>query len=345
MAKAKPKAERQHQMTQEELAEFSACSPVQGAAGFIRFCQKHVKIECKLTKTIIPFVLYDCQRDLAGKLVLGLWLIVLKARQLGITWLVSAYVVWRMTYDRFFSAVIVNQSKTYAQDFIGKKCKLIWENLPPFLRHQLRADTLTRLEFGDGQPDGHKAESNAVAGNSNAACSWTVVLAVYDEGARIADLQPARDAIEPALANVKGQAVIVSTSLGPSGDFYRYWKKAVKAEKARKVEEERTGEPVPHQPRVLVPIFYPWDAHPDRDEAWYAAEKAAHAEDPLYMPQNFPRTPDEAFMAAGCTRPVTSTSLPSARPAPSASGRSTTDRVLLRSSVSGCTTSRATSPG
>ena len=67
MAKAKPKAERQHQMTQEELAEFSACSPVQGAAGFIRFCQKHVKIECKLTKTIIPFVLYDCQRDhLAG---------------------------------------------------------------------------------------------------------------------------------------------------------------------------------------------------------------------------------------------------------------------------------------
>ncbi len=262
-------------MTEHDLIE---CSPLHGLGGFRRFCELYAKIEDKEHGQLIPFELWPFQVDPARRMIDGEWLILLKARQLGLTWLTMAYAVWRMVFVPLYTVVLVCQKETYAKKTLSTKWDVLYRNLPEELRGGTRAkksDSSTLIELHNG------AQIHAVAGNQDAGRSDTINLVVMDECARIDEAEACYQGASPGLKNAKGQCVLISSSAGPRGWFYRRWGQAEKG-------QGRFGG-----------IFIPWHEHPERDQAWYDVEAAENAGDPNYMRQEFPASPEEAFEASG----------------------------------------------
>lgn len=283
--------EAEYFVTAEDLDEISRCSPEYRPDGsldadvtlerFLHWLTTWVKIEDKDTGEEFPFEPWDCQVQIARALLAGKSIIVLKARQLGITWIVAAWVLYCMTFIRFFNAIVVNQDKIYAQDFASDKVKFMYDRLPRFLRLPIRAESKQKLSLGSDGADSMKTELVAVASNRKAGRSKSAKGIVFDEAAFQDWFREAVQGAEPTLKNTNGQLVIVSTSDGPKGEFFR---------RCRSAMEGRSG---------LEFFFFPWNAHPDRDTEWYQREKEEHVDDPLYMQREFPATPKEAFEAAG----------------------------------------------
>lgn len=288
-----------HQTTQAESEEILACSPAHGALGFVRFCEKHVLIKDKATGRPIPFKLWPGQRDLAELLVSGRWVLILKARQLGITWLVSVYCFWRMYYTPYYTAVVVNQGLVWAEEFVGDKTKFIYDHLPPYFRHPIYHDTKTRLQFGTGGKGSHDSMLRAVAGSEHSARSITGNLCIFDEAAYIENFRQTLRAAEPTLANTGGQTVVLSSSNGPVGLFYELCTTAMEKGPTEGVETHFKDAMVYRGRGKYTMVFLPWNAHPDRTQVWYDQERVDHREDPDYMRREFPRTPEEAFEASG----------------------------------------------
>lgn len=257
--------------------ELLRCSPLFGFHGFARFCRLCLKIEDKGLGRSIPFSLWPSQLPIAEQLVVGEWLIVLKARQVGLTWLVVAYALWRMLYTPLFTVVVVAQKEEYATKILATKFNHLYRKLPAPFRQGARAkvkDDASLIRLANG------AEIHAVAGTEDAGRSDTINLVILDECARIKEAAKCFQGAGPGLDNAKGQCVLITSSRGPQGWFYDQWQ-AADAGATR-----------------FRHVFLPWDAHPQRDTAWYEREQGEHASDPNYMRQEFPASVEEAFEAA-----------------------------------------------
>src|SRR5258708_31346272 len=87
---------------------------------FDYFCWRHVFVEDANTRASALFKFWPCQRQAAKMLVAGEWLCILKPRRIGMTWLLAAYAVWKVTFFKRKTVVIVNQDKVYAADFLDR---------------------------------------------------------------------------------------------------------------------------------------------------------------------------------------------------------------------------------
>ena len=61
---------------------------------FLYFLDNYCWIEDKAAGEAIPFDLWPAQRNIIPKFISSRLLIILKARQLGLTWLTAAYCLW-----------------------------------------------------------------------------------------------------------------------------------------------------------------------------------------------------------------------------------------------------------
>jgi len=248
---------------------------LEAAKSFDVFCDKYVWIQDKRTRRAIQFDRFPCQRRVSTHLAEGKWLVCLKARQLGITWLSAAYCLWRLIFHRMFSSCVIAQNRKYAQDFV-RRVKFMYMRLPEFLKIRLAADT--KYEFALDHGPGDESELRVIAGGDTAGRSLTADLIVFDEQARIPGCKETREACEPSLEVAGGQSVVISTSAGPYGDFYELY-----------VGAPENG---------YEPVFLKWSERPGRDEEWYTKIAAKHLDNPLFMPREYPDSPAEAFLYA-----------------------------------------------
>src|SRR3990172_9246702 len=86
------RAHEERILSPEKAAEYWACHPKHGAAGFERFCDQHILIWDRELARDIKMDLFDSQRTISGDLTAGTWLVLLKGRQLGLTVLLAAFV-------------------------------------------------------------------------------------------------------------------------------------------------------------------------------------------------------------------------------------------------------------
>lgn len=242
-------------------------------ADFVYWCEQYVWVEDKDSHDAIRLQLYDCQKRVAEHLVAKDWLWILKARRLGLTWLLAAYSVWLISSHDNRTIVVLNQTKEYAQDFLDR-CRFIQDRLPLWQQTRRVADSKTRIDFDRG------GWIRSVACTKRSIHSVAADLVIFDEAAYMDLLNSARMAAQPAVEIGHGQIVGISTSAGPSGDFYDVWDAA------------STGK------NKYKPIFLHWREHPKRDDAWYEKEKTENAADPLYMKRQYPATAEEAFESA-----------------------------------------------
>jgi hypothetical protein len=193
-----------------------------------------------------------------------------KARQLGYSWLIAAFVLWVITFRDGAKVLVISMGQREAKDLVSK-VRFIHDNLPSFLRLAYK-----RANEEDIELEGSRGAVKVLPSTPNAGSGYTASVVVTDEWAKHPFAGANFAAFRPAVAD-GGQHIAISTGNGPTGMFAEYFK------------DETNG---------YVRRFNGWDARPDRDAAWYAREKAAYGSDARGLDrflQENPSSPEEMF--------------------------------------------------
>ncbi len=269
-----------------------------GVDGFEMFCEHFVEVEDK--QTLLgrsPLKLFEGQKKVAPDLVSGRWLCILKGRQLGITTLIAAYVLWCVVFRSYCKVCVVFQEKTYAEDFVAT-IRDIWTGLPWWLRPTITTDNLQRLVFAgvDWMGNEYRSEIRALVGSEKTGRSMTGDIVIIDEASRVAGLDKTLQAVLPVIEVAGGQVVLLSSSAGPQGVFHGMWMDTF----GEYGENVATHEAL--ELAVVKPIFLHWSGRPGRDQIWYEREKIRLTKlgGAIAIKQEHPNNPQEAWeYAAG----------------------------------------------
>jgi hypothetical protein len=82
----------------------------------------------------LPFELWPAQRWVLAQLGLQRLLVVLKARQLGMTWLILGYALWLMLFRAVATVGIFSRTEDDATELLDFRLKGMYARLPAFLR-------------------------------------------------------------------------------------------------------------------------------------------------------------------------------------------------------------------
>jgi terminase large subunit-like protein len=224
--------------------------------------------------------------------VLDEWLahplnLVLKARQIGITWLGSGYALWKLLTKPGTRALIVSINEDEAVKVVNRLFDM-FNSLPRHLQFEAKITKPTRdarpttlIEFTF--PDGRISSVVGLPSTRRAGHGEVGTLVLLDEYSRHEYARDSWKAMFPVADN-GGQILVISTANG--------------------VSNEQTGEGnyfhhlfVNAEDLGIHAQFLPWSLHPDRDEYWYThVAKALPAYD---RAEQFPRSPEDAFINTG----------------------------------------------
>ncbi len=223
--------------------------------------------------SIIPFRLWQAQRDTLIALQESPQLIILKARQLGITWLILAYALWLCIWHGNKTVIVISKDQDAANETIRRISGMFARlaNKPS----ELAIDNVGEIGWSNG------SRVKAFASSSDAGSSFTGSLLILDELAKNRNADDIYTAAKPTIDD-GGAVVILSTAKGRDNLFHRLWDKA------------QAGL------NNLRAIFIAWDARPGRDDAWYE-RTAADAVSLAHHRQEYPATADEAFQSLADT--------------------------------------------
>lgn len=218
--------------------------------------------------------------------------LILKARQLGISWCADGYALWLCTANYGQSVMILSQGQRESKEEM-RRIRFMHERLPPELRRKTGGqssdshtpDTTEQLEFPEMD-----SRIISLPSTEHAGTSFTATLAIIHELAKISTAATLIPAITPTMAD-GGRMFIVSTAFGFSGTFYEYWQE----EGLRWHPGQIVGDKGSRG--SFRPVFIPWHARPGRDQAWYNATKAGIKKESM-MKQEYPSSPDEAFQGS-----------------------------------------------
>jgi len=205
---------------------------------------------CKIPhpdKGLIPFKTYDFQAQLVEDLALHRFIVVLKARQLGISTITAAYIAWLTLFHRDKSVLVVATKLTTAANLV-KKVKIILKHLPSWIRiADLSVDNKNSIELDNG------SQVKASSTSGDAGRSEALSLLVVDEAAHIDGLDELWTGLYPTIST-GGRCIAISTPSGVGDWFHETYVRA------------QSGE------NEFFPIDLKWDVHPDRDQEWFNVE-------------------------------------------------------------------------
>jgi hypothetical protein len=232
-------------------AELVAC-----AASPHYFLSRHARIYDPDRRDWIPFALWPAQEAVLAQVRREQLSVVLKARQLGLTWLCLGYGLWEMVFRPPARFLCFSRRETDAAYLLGpERLRGMLDRLPGWLLPAMAAaptnDAAHSLFLANGST-GH-------AFPCNAGDSYTATFALLDEFDLLSDPEQARllGAVKPTIDH-GGKMVLLSRSDKgrPESPFKRIYREA------------REGRSAWH------PAFLPWHARPGRDAAWHEAQRA-----------------------------------------------------------------------
>jgi hypothetical protein len=253
------------------------------------FINDLVKIEDRdKPGVVIDFILWDEQEDVLELMEEKRRLIVLKARQLGLTWEALAFSVWKLLFNKGFSVNTVSQTEGDSKELV-RRVGFILRHLPNWLVVNERAEEEDKQENITGItykqqtlsininfPDGEPSVFKGFTSSPGAARSFTANIIILDEWAFHPDAKAIWDAAYPTINRPTGGKVI-GISTGERGTFFEeMWNNA------------KAGR------NSFTPIFLPWDVDPRRDREWYEQTKK---DMPHTYRREYPSTPSDAFSA------------------------------------------------
>jgi hypothetical protein len=226
------------------------------------------------------FDLWPAQVDALARFERHPLTIVLKARQLGFSWLCVGWALWLMLFQPAATVLLFSQRDTEAIHLLSFRLAGMLGRLPGYLQSALIVDNAHELRLANG--------STALAFPTTGGRSYTATLAIVDEADHTSDLDGLLNAVKPTI-DAGGRLILLSTAdkSRPESAFKRIFRAA------------QVGENGYH------PVFLPWSARPGRTPEWYELQKAdvlarTAALDDLH--QEYPATPIEALAARALDR-------------------------------------------
>ena len=214
--------------------------------------------------------------------------LILKARQLGITLLACAYVLWLLLYRPGSNSVAYSYEEGEAKKLVQATWAM-YQSLPLILKRHVDVITPSRSEepaewIKFKHPDGRISGFQALPATKKHGHGTRVTFAIMDEVARQDYARDIYTAINPATTRGRAKLVMISTANGVSnletgeGNYF-HWLWHTRKDKG------------------LEYRFLPWNLEPTRGEEWYAAE--AMKLDEVERNQQYPLNENDAFRLSG----------------------------------------------
>lgn len=289
----------------------------------LQYIQRFLKIVDKSGKTI-PFILNQPQQRLYG-VIREQWkagkpvrVIILKARQMGFSTLVEAIIFWLAATARFVRCLIVAHTEEATNNLFQMSLRF-YENLPDVLKPLQQASNAKELVFDrpsrykGGRPGLGSRIRCATAGGKGIGRSSTVKAMHLSEFAFWpGDKRKTLVGLLQTVPDEPGTLVVIESTANGYDEFKKLWDKAV--------EDLRAGR------EGFIPVFFAWfemrsyrrkvpkdfQRTPEEEElaatfglddkqlAWrrWCIDANCGGDVELFH-QEYPSTPDEAFISTG----------------------------------------------
>ena len=250
------------------------------------FIEKFVKIEDRdAIELAVPFTLWPKQVDALKSIMENRLNIVLKARQLGLTWLALAYALWHMVHQPGYAVVAMSKREEDSKE-LTRRIGFILKYLPPtMIREKKTAGKwngptweATTLVVTITHPGKEPSVFNSLTAAQDSGRSLTASLVILDEWAFQQWAREIWNSAYPTINRPTGGQVIGLSTAKRLTLFEEIWRKATQGVNS------------------FSRVFLPWNTDPRRTQEWYEqtrkdlGEQATNAE--------YPNTPEEAFSAS-----------------------------------------------
>ena len=229
----------EHAYTEDEVKEFIRCQ--KNPAYFI---ENYVNI-VSIDEGLVPFKLYDFQKEMVGTFHSNRFTICKLPRQSGKSTTIISYLIHYVIFNDAVNVAILANKAATARDLLGR-FQLAYEHLPEWMQQGVMNWNKGSLELENG--------SKIIAASTSASAvrggSYNIIF--LDEFAFIPSniAEQFFSSVYPTItAGQTSKVIIVSTPHGMNM-FYKMWTEAV------------------NEKSEFVPIEVHWTEVPGRDEAW-----------------------------------------------------------------------------
>lgn len=247
----------------------------------VYFAERYVKIEDKGSESgeiIVPFKLWQAQKDALLSMDSHKFNIILKARQLGLSWLCLSYVARYMLINPGCLVIALSRSEKEAKELVRRLGSVIFGYMP-----ELVNETGERGRYGVGvkaldvkltAPNGMVSVFSAFSSGKGAGRSFTADILFLDEWAFQQFAEEIWASAFPTINRPNGGKVIGISTIERGTLFEELW-----------TTENNFNK-----------MFIPWYADPRRTEEWYEETKSVLGDSIM---AEYPATPEEALTIPG----------------------------------------------
>lgn len=222
----------------------------------------------------VPFELWPGQVPVVEAIHDNQRTLILKARQLGISWIAIGYALWSALFRPAANVLLFSRRDDEAVYLLDERLKGMYGRLPEWLRARA-------VVKGN---DHHFELSNGSiirAFPTTGGDSYTATLAIVDEADLVPNLETLLRSVKPTV-DAGGKLVLLSRAdkSRPNSEFKRIFRAG------------RDGS------SPWRSVFLPWTVRPERDAAWYAAQCAdalARTTSLDAVHEQYPASPEEAL--------------------------------------------------
>jgi hypothetical protein len=229
-----------HTRPEDIAKEFAFC-----CASREYFIQRYCKIYDKQLRRWTPFTLWPEQALALYGLESSDYVVVLKARQLGLTWLVVAYDLYDFIFNPIHKPLLFSKGDAEVITIIDERYQGMYERLPRWLQAEsVDIDNKHDLAISTG--------SHVRGRSTKGGRSYEGTRVIVDEADYVRNLPELMRSVQPIIDD-GGQIILLSTSDkdAPLSEFKRIFRMAA-AGKSR-----------------WKSIFLSWRANPARTDEWY----------------------------------------------------------------------------
>ena len=233
------KANVQQEWTKEELEEYAKCMKDP-----IYFIQQYIKI-VSLDEGLVPFKLYDFQKEMVGTFHNNRFTICKLPRQSGKSTTIIAYLLHYVLFNPTVNVAILANKAATARDLLGR-LQLAYEHLPKWLQQGVMSWNKGSLELENGS----KILASSTSASAVRGGSYNIIF--LDEFAYVPSnvAEQFFSSVYPTISSGQTTKVMIVSTPHGMNMFYKLWVDA---------EEERNS---------YIPIEVHWSEVPGRDAKW-----------------------------------------------------------------------------
>jgi hypothetical protein len=242
---------------------------------FCSFCEDNIVIKHPAHGKV-PFKLRAAQREVITDWIANRKVVNLKARQIGFTTLVAIYCLWIVLGWDDKNVIVLSKGQRESNRLLAMS-KLAYRQLPAWVKNRAPKRTNNSAETMTFSND---SMLQSLPSASEPARGDSASLIIVDEWAFLQNPDAAWASVEP-VADLGGRVIGISTANGEGNFFHSLWLGA---------EDGSNG---------FIPVFFPWSAVEERDQAWYERKKKELRDRIWQLHQEYPSTAREAFVGSG----------------------------------------------